>query len=50
MAIRNIREMGDEILNKACKPVKEMNEKNRELVQDMLAIMRVIPSRSVAMA
>lgn len=39
MAIRNIREMGDEILNKACKPVKEMNEKNRELVQDMLDTM-----------
>ena len=27
MAIRNIRVMGDEILTKKCKPVKEMTEK-----------------------
>lgn len=39
MAIRKIREYGDEILTKVCKPVKEMNEKNRELVQDMLDTM-----------
>lgn len=39
MAIRNIRVMGDEILNKACKPVREMTDKNRELVQDMLDTM-----------
>ncbi len=39
MAIRNIRLMGDDILTKKCKPVKEMTEKNRELVQDMLDTM-----------
>lgn len=39
MAIRNIRVMGDEILTKKCKPVKEMTEKTRELVQDMLETM-----------
>lgn len=39
MAIRNIREMGDEILTKTCKPVKEMTEKTRELIQDMLDTM-----------
>ena len=39
MAIRNIRVMGDDILTKKCKPVKEMTEKNRELVQDMLDTM-----------
>ncbi len=39
MAIRNIRVMGDEILTKKCKPVKEMTEKTKELVQDMLDTM-----------
>lgn len=39
MAIRNIRIMGDEILNKKCKVVKEMTEKNQELIQDMLETM-----------
>lgn len=39
MAIRNIRVMGDEILTKKCKPVKEMTEKNRELIQDMFDTM-----------
>lgn len=39
MALRNIRVMGDEILTKKCKPVKEMTEKNKELVQDMLDTM-----------
>lgn len=39
MALRNIRIMGDEILNKACKPVKEMTDKTRELIQDMLDTM-----------
>ncbi len=39
MAIRNIRVMGDEILSKACKPVREMTEKNRELIQDMFDTM-----------
>jgi peptide deformylase len=39
MAIRNIRVLGDEILNKVCKPVKEMTEKNKELIQDLLDTM-----------
>lgn len=39
MAIRNIRIMGDDILTKKCKPVKEMTEKNRELIQDMFDTM-----------
>lgn len=39
MAIRKIRVMGDEILNKKCKEVKEMTEKNRELIEDMLETM-----------
>lgn len=39
MAIRNIRVMGDDILTKKCKPVKEMTEKNKQLVEDMLETM-----------
>lgn len=39
MAIRNIREMGDEILNKKCKEVKEVNDRIRELIDDMLETM-----------
>ncbi|MCR5691404.1 MAG: peptide deformylase [Eubacterium sp.] len=39
MAIRNIRVMGDEILNKKCKDVKEMTDKTRELIGDMLDTM-----------
>lgn len=39
MAIRNIRVMGDEILTKKCKVVKEMTEKNKELIEDMLDTM-----------
>ncbi len=39
MAIRNIRIWGDEILTKKCKPVKEMTDKNRELIQDMVDTM-----------
>lgn len=39
MAIRNIREMGDEILNKVCKEVKEMTPRTRDLIEDMLDTM-----------
>ncbi|MCH5265471.1 MAG: peptide deformylase [Lachnospiraceae bacterium] len=39
MAIRNIRVMGDDILTKKCKPIKEMTEKNRELIQDLFDTM-----------
>ena len=39
MAIRNIREIGDEVLNKRCKEVTEMTERTRELIEDMLETM-----------
>lgn len=39
MAIRNIREIGDEILTKKCKEVKEVTPRTRELVEDMLETM-----------
>ncbi len=39
MALRQIRVQGDEILGKKCKPVKEMTEKNKELIEDMLETM-----------
>ena len=35
MAIRNIRELGDEILRKNCREVKEVTPRVRELIQDM---------------
>ncbi len=39
MALRNIREIGDEILNKQCKEVKEMTPRTRMLIEDMLDTM-----------
>ncbi|MBQ3546146.1 MAG: peptide deformylase [Lachnospiraceae bacterium] len=39
MAIRNIRTIGDEVLNKRCKEVKEVNERIEELIEDMLDTM-----------
>ena len=39
MAIRQIRTIGDEILTKPCKPVKEMNERTIELIEDMFDTM-----------
>lgn len=39
MAIRNIRIMGDEILNKKCKVVKEDSEKLQILIDDMFDTM-----------
>ena len=39
MAIRNIREMGDPVLNKTCKEVKEVTDRVRELIDDMFATM-----------
>ena len=35
MAIRNIRELGDEIHRKNCREVKEVTPRIRELIQDM---------------
>ena len=39
MAIRNIRTMGDSVLNKECRPVTEMNQKLEILIEDMLDTM-----------
>ena len=39
MAIRNIREIGDEVLKKTCKEVKEMTPRTRQLIDDMLDTM-----------
>ena len=36
MALRQIRIMGDEKLEKVCRPVKEITDRERELVRDML--------------
>ena len=39
MAIRNIRELGDDVLRKDCKPVKEVNRRTRILIEDMFDTM-----------
>ncbi len=39
MALRQIRIMGDEKLEKACRPVEKMTPKLKQLVQDMLDTM-----------
>ena len=39
MAIREIRVIGDEVLNKKCKEVKTMTERTQELINDMLETM-----------
>ena len=39
MAIRNIRELGDEVLNKKCKEVKEMTPRIKDLIDDMFYTM-----------
>lgn len=39
MAIRTIREEGDEILKKVSRPVEEVDDKIRTLIQDMLETM-----------
>jgi len=39
MAIRNIRVWGDKALTKVCKPVNEMTDRTRVLIQDMLDTM-----------
>jgi peptide deformylase len=39
MALRNIREIGDEVLTKQCKEVKEMTPRTRMLIEDMLDTM-----------
>lgn len=39
MAVRNIREIGDEILLKKAKEVTKMNERTEELIDDMIETM-----------
>ncbi len=39
MAIREIREYGDDVLGKPCKEIKEMTDKIRELIDDMFDTM-----------
>ena len=39
MALRNIREYGDDVLERPCKEVKEVTPRVRELVEDMLETM-----------
>jgi len=39
MALRNIREFGDPVLNKKCIEIKEMNERNSQLIDDMFETM-----------
>ena len=39
MAIRNIREIGDDVLTKRCKEVTQMTPRIKELIQDMLDTM-----------
>ena len=39
MAVREIRTMGDEVLNKVCKEVKEVTPRTRVLIEDMIDTM-----------
>ena len=39
MAIRNVRKIGDPVLNKVCKEVREVNDRIRELIDDMFDTM-----------
>ncbi len=39
MALRTIRLMGDEVLNKPCKPVKEVTDRIKTLIEDMIETM-----------
>ena len=39
MALREIRILGDEVLTKTCRPVKEVTPRIRELISDMLETM-----------
>lgn len=39
MAIRNVREIGDPVLNKTSKEVREITDRTRELIEDMFDTM-----------
>ena len=42
MAIRAIRVIGDSVLNKKCKEVKEVNDRTKVLIEDMIDTMRAV--------
>ena len=48
MALRNIREDGDPILRKKCRPVTEFNERLFELLDDMAETMYEAPGVGLA--
>ena len=48
MALRNIREDGDPILRKKCRPVTEFNERLFELLDDMAETMYAAPGVGLA--
>ncbi len=39
MALRTIRELGDDILRKECRPLKEVTERTKILIEDMIETM-----------
>ena len=39
MAIRKIREIGDDVLEKVCKEVTDMTDRTKVLIEDMLDTM-----------
>ena len=39
MAIRNVRKIGGPVLNKVCKEVRDVNDRTRELIDDMFDTM-----------
>ena len=39
MAIREVRTIGDEVLGKISKPVKEVNERTLQIIEDMFETM-----------
>ena len=39
MALRTIRELGDDILRKECKPLKEVTDRTKTLIEDMIETM-----------
>lgn len=39
MALRNIREVGDDVLRKKCKPVEKIDDRLRQLLKDMAETM-----------
>ena len=47
MAIRKIREIGDEVLTKVCKEVTKMTPRTTELIDDMLETCLLYTSRSI---